>query len=229
MYLKLLISLIVILTFASTSYVFAEQPPVIITQVELWGPVSFHVENIKYCIPGATYLGPWSVGWVELYNTQNKTITLSNVVLKGSSWDSGFEPITMEPHQYCYLQTQDKFSTRVGPGGSLGNDPPPHNDVTITLKYSEQKIPYLFSTISLTDNYEDTRTWHLINSEWLFDEANIKFVPSPLKQFNSGITIDKIQCKEGMILISKHDDTPACVKPDSKLKLIEYGWAKSFS
>ena len=50
---------------------------------------------------------------------------------------------------------------------------------------------------------------------------------SPLKQWKSGLTLDKIQCKDNLELILKsHNGSPACVKPDSKLKLIEYGWAK---
>jgi len=51
---------------------------------------------------------------------------------------------------------------------------------------------------------------------------------SPLKQSKSGISIDEIHCKDGLILVIKSvNNLPACIKPDSKLKLIEYGWAKS--
>lgn len=53
---------------------------------------------------------------------------------------------------------------------------------------------------------------------------------SPLKQFKSGITLDKIQCNDDLKLILKsNDNSPTCVKSDSKIKLIERGWAKSFS
>ncbi|MFB5620299.1 MAG: hypothetical protein ACE5RC_04120 [Nitrosopumilus sp.] len=47
---------------------------------------------------------------------------------------------------------------------------------------------------------------------------------SPLKQFKSGIAIDDIQCKKNMILLKKHDDSPACVKPDSVIDLIKRNW-----
>ena len=50
----------------------------------------------------------------------------------------------------------------------------------------------------------------------------------PLQQFRSGITIDKIQCKEGLQLVMKtSNDSPVCVKPDTKEKLIERGWASN--
>jgi len=56
------------------------------------------------------------------------------------------------------------------------------------------------------------------------------FLDPPLKQFKSGIPTDKITCKEGLELVIKSsDESPACVKPATKSKLIERGWAKSFS
>jgi hypothetical protein len=51
---------------------------------------------------------------------------------------------------------------------------------------------------------------------------------SLLKQFKSGIPTDKIYCKGELVLIKKlNDGSPACVKPETKIKLIERGWAKS--
>lgn len=50
---------------------------------------------------------------------------------------------------------------------------------------------------------------------------------SPLKQFESGIPIDEIQCGEGLVLITKSSDgLPACVTLETKQKLVERGWAK---
>ncbi len=48
-------------------------------------------------------------------------------------------------------------------------------------------------------------------------------VESPLKQYKAGIPIDKIQCRNNLVLIKKHDGAPACVKPKTKTKLIERG------
>lgn len=54
-------------------------------------------------------------------------------------------------------------------------------------------------------------------------------IVQPLKQFNSGISFNEIQCKQHLILIQKYDDSPACVTESTKEKLIERGWAKTMS
>lgn len=54
--------------------------------------------------------------------------------------------------------------------------------------------------------------------------SNSREFPSPLKQFKSGITIDEIQCEELLILVTKYDGSPACVKPETISKLIERNW-----
>lgn len=50
---------------------------------------------------------------------------------------------------------------------------------------------------------------------------------SPLKQFKFGILPSEIKCKTDFKLIQKYDSSPACVKPETKQKLIERGWAKA--
>lgn len=47
----------------------------------------------------------------------------------------------------------------------------------------------------------------------------------PLKQLKSGVIFDEIQCRENFVLILKHDNSPACVKPETKTKLMQRGWA----
>ena len=49
-----------------TSILDSSMPPIILTQVELWGPSSFHTDGIMQCEDNETSLGPWAVGWVEL-------------------------------------------------------------------------------------------------------------------------------------------------------------------
>ncbi|MGY5146581.1 MAG: hypothetical protein ACW9W4_01070 [Candidatus Nitrosopumilus sp. bin_7KS] len=48
---------------------------------------------------------------------------------------------------------------------------------------------------------------------------------NPLKQFDSGVPFDEIYCKHGLVLVQKHDGSPACVTELTKQKLIERGWA----
>ncbi|MBS3921684.1 MAG: hypothetical protein KGZ37_00875 [Nitrosarchaeum sp.] len=48
------------------------------------------------------------------------------------------------------------------------------------------------------------------------------------KQIINGISSNDVICRDGLELIFKSSNgSPACVKPNSKIKLIEYGWTKS--
>ena len=49
---------------------------------------------------------------------------------------------------------------------------------------------------------------------------------SPLKQFESGIPVNEIQCRDSLVLLKKYDNSPACVKPESAPKLENRGWIK---
>lgn len=81
--------------------------------------------------------------------------------------------------------------------------------------YRILKIVYDTCAIEL---FEKNRNW--------FDELDI-FYPAPLKQIESGLHVDEIQCKESLILVTKHDGSPACVQEQTLPKLIERGWVRS--
>ncbi|MGD8431855.1 MAG: hypothetical protein PVG23_04690 [Nitrosopumilaceae archaeon] len=57
------------------------------------------------------------------------------------------------------------------------------------------------------------------------EEGCDTFTVSPLKQFLLGIPVEEILCKENLVLIQKYNGSPVCVKPETKEKLIERGWA----
>ena len=59
------------------------------------------------------------------------------------------------------------------------------------------------------------------------EKNRIPVILSPLRQFKSGVLFDEIQCDDNLILIQKYDETPACVKPETKTKLIERGWLRT--
>jgi len=228
-----------IVLIASTNLAFAEPPPIMVTQVELWGPTSFYTDGIKLCGYNETSLGPWVIGWVELHNTKHETVTINNIDLTGKGWEEGQFPMTLDPNEYCYIPTQDKVTTRIGVGGSLGNGPPIHENSTITLAYSIGKIGYRYSTPSLNDDFGDTRTWQLVDGNWIFKEANIKhefptktILLSPSKQIQSGINVKDLKCKEGLVVVVKKSDPtnwylqdfPSCMTPSSASKLADRGW-----
>ena len=47
---------------------------------------------------------------------------------------------------------------------------------------------------------------------------------TPLKQIKNGISYDEIKCASNLNLIYRYDGAPACVKPETKQKLIEREW-----
>ena len=58
-------------------------------------------------------------------------------------------------------------------------------------------------------------------------EFIVETVPSlwtPLKQFKSGVSINEIQCKEGLEKLLKYNGSPVCVKPTSVQKLLNRGF-----
>jgi len=56
------------------------------------------------------------------------------------------------------------------------------------------------------------------------DVYSLTVFEAPLKQFKSGISIDEIQCKESLTLVTKHDGSPACVTQSTASKLADRGW-----
>ena len=75
-----------------------------------------------------------------------------------------------------------------------------------------QPLSYSFTGTFLHDN------WILVNS-------NLNSVTNQIK---SGIPLDKVQCREGLILAHKSTNANlVCIKPQSMQKLIERGWAKA--
>jgi hypothetical protein len=47
---------------------------------------------------------------------------------------------------------------------------------------------------------------------------------SPKVQLSIGIEPENVQCKYGFEFVQKYDGSPACVKYETKIKLIQRGW-----
>lgn len=72
-------------------------------------------------------------------------------------------------------------------------------------------------------------TYHLYEEENdgvcdMIHDPPYSYVLSPLEQSKSGVSSDEIQCKENMVLLQKHNGSPACVKESTMNKLIKRGW-----
>jgi hypothetical protein len=49
----------------------------------------------------------------------------------------------------------------------------------------------------------------------------------PLKQLRAGVSSENIVCKEGLVVVIKTSNgNPSCVKPETKIKLLERGWIR---
>lgn len=78
-------------------------------------------------------------------------------------------------------------------------------------------LPYPISTKDISEEYIATIA---------ISKNKKDIILSPLKQSKNGIKSDLIDCKPTLVLIIKNSDgSPACVKPDTKLRLFERGWA----
>lgn len=221
-----------------------ENPPLIVSKVELWGPSSFVANNVKSCIDNTVgQLGPWAVGWIEVQNTKDKTITAEDITFRAGSIGS-IIPITLEPNESCVIQTEDQVTTRIGPGGSEGHGPPHGYDGSaVVFEYfveeNGKKIRYVDTTPEISDTFGDTRIWEIVNEKWIFKEnpmVKLKSLPplelviSPLKQFKSGIAANEIICKDNLQLVMKKSNGhPLCVKGTSIKKLTEIGFIPEYN
>ncbi len=95
-----------------------------------------------------------------------------------------------------------------------GFTPTKHGSYLVEVKQNQIVEYTQFVIIDPKNNSEDKTIKN--------NSINIK---SPLKQFKSGISSENVVCKENLQLIIKSSDrTPACVKPETKIKLVERGW-----
>jgi hypothetical protein len=118
------------------------------------------------------------------------------------------------------------------------------HDVEFSPPYRYDPPRYVYSDVTFSDGTEETLrvlfdyptfTEH-VKPQAGFTETfdGIRFLVrvdlkelSPLKQIKSGITIDEIQCKDGLVQVIKNsDNSPGCVTLQTKQKLIERGWAE---
>jgi len=101
-----------------------------------------------------------------------------------------------------------------------------------TCEEFEVEIAASDSNLIRVHNLNEEREVNLsktIVPEINMDESkNIISIKSPREQVKSGVDFEDVKCMPGFELIMKNsDDSPACVSPVTKIKLIDRGWAKS--
>lgn len=83
-----------------------------------------------------------------------------------------------------------------------------------------------FSTLSLFGLIALAPLLFFGSTQNYYDVDAIAYFPPPLKQIQEGIEPTNVTCTEGLELVLKQaNGQPACVKPSSVAKLIEWGWA----
>jgi len=136
-----------------------------------------------------------------------------------TSFNNQGNPIEAEIRIVCgpnniVLYDETKFFSIANPRTMIDSFTPAFSGV-YTLTMMAEEIPPISSIFSLSGSYDD----HC-------DPESIKNLP-PLKQIFAGISYENVICKEGLSLIIKKGGSPACVKPETKIKLIERGWASN--
>jgi hypothetical protein len=75
----------------------------------------------------------------------------------------------------------------------------------------------------------DGKYYSISNTYIKTSKCNSDFVPTPLGQYKFGIINKDVFCfnNDHYLITKLSDDSPACVRDETKEKLIERGWAKS--
>ncbi|EIJ66332.1 hypothetical protein BD31_I1503 [Candidatus Nitrosopumilus salaria BD31] len=104
----------------------------------------------------------------------------------------------------------------------------------LTSENSVQKIDASHSQLSAPITFlsydEKSSLLSEDSASGLVNSDSSKFVmsdQSSKKQLSSEIPSENIKCENGMKLIFKYDDSPACVKPETVEKLLERGWTNT--
>ena len=99
---------------------------------------------------------------------------------------------------------------------------------TITAEYEDNTLPEPYTIqdeLDITETSTIKGTTDLptrMSADASKTTLSKKYVP-PSKQITDGILMNEITCQNNMVLVVKYDDSPACVKSETKTKLIERG------
>ena len=95
-------------------------------------------------------------------------------------------------------------------------------NATITFSYVQNNKT---SNLSFDNSTDISKSLLFTISNPSGDSTHV--MTSPLTQFKSGIAANNVKCQQGLQLVIKAENgNPACVKPNTVTKLVEWGWAK---
>ncbi|MGI0056747.1 MAG: hypothetical protein ACREAK_05160 [Nitrosarchaeum sp.] len=127
---------------------------------------------------------------------------------KSTGTASEWSPVTLEDDRHTIVTSK-----------ITGNPFDKKGDYILEVKYAHPNSGFLsYADFQMLDDADSTRlqgTSHLL---------------SPNEQRYAGLLVQDIKCNEGLELIKKSNrEMSACVKPETKQKLIQRGWAISDS
>lgn len=171
-----------LLHFHNNSLVYGQSDsasPLIITEVELWGP-EIPIEQLDWGCVGAKALAPTAIQWVEIHNTRDEIITTANgynlTVTKSAIMTSSLD-LTLGADEYCIIP----IPTETSPIGTDGTPVGIVNSTAILtyfIRTGEELLRYEYSTPEFSDLSTDNRTWQLNGTEWIFVKATpSKIIP----------------------------------------------------
>ena len=79
-------------------------------------------------------------------------------------------------------------------------------------------------------SFDEFMEWCMPHYEDLcakLEKSRIPIILSPLKQFKSGTLVDNMQCNDNLVLIQKHNGSPACVTSSTATSLTQREWGIS--
>lgn len=129
---------------------------------------------------------------------------------------------------------------RFPPGVTINLDPIPMNlrmpnQTLYVTVYASDTAPSSKYNVGLvgvwekddgTNNFKGTAFSLHVGRDFGNDAIPVNFLLPPLKFEKEGVPASEIPCRNAMILILKHDDSPACVLEDTRIKLIQREWMK---
>jgi|CXWL01.1.fsa_nt_gi hypothetical protein len=161
---------------------------------------------------------PFDFSGLDIQLKQNSTGTLDLKIPKNLP----------HPASYIGFWAYDERPIILSDGFEIGYD------VVEDPCYSHYRIPIdgntnleILYAVILTGSWQLYSPIQFDENNSCYNEVFYKKLLSPLKQFKSGISIEEIKCKESLVLVTKYDGSPACVKPETIPKLIERGWIDS--
>ena len=131
----------------------------------------------------------------------------TRIINKSTGMASDWSPITLESSRDTVITSK-----------IIGQPFDKKGDYILEVKYTEQsRGTYIFAHFQLVTDADKTKS-----------EGQSHFL-SPRQQLYANIPFKDITCKDGLQLLKKSYNAPACVKPETVNKLLLRGWALDLS